>query len=534
MRVVVVLATIAMVSSLLFFLYDVRSVFLPGAGQLKWLGFWFVWAVVLIARYGRFAGGGVVPPSVYGAVLGFATFFVMAASPWESPDAGLLGPLSNGIILLVVWRFATSLTVSLSADLDPPSEAEGPKLYGLERLEMERMLKERRQEGPVSVYELGRRHAARRHARRTADPAKASRSVVRLVLVGLVIFALGEPALAAGHDAAAGRALVAMMVFLLAAALLMSAANCWTYLWRVRSQSGQVEPIMVARRLGSSFILMVLMLVGALATPGLLLHGRGEIAAPAPVGSSVAHGSGDRQATGEPSGQETVQDPSAEGRGGREEGGSSAGDGQGRRRSETARGDGVSFLATLSAWVGQVRGPLRLLILLIVGVALWRAAPGLLQGLRRGARLDRLAELWRRFLDAFGLRFRRSSRGSGSTAEDLGDPFVGLGELAGLEPRLGILESFVRLRLAWRIVGHVPDPQLTPTEMVASLPRSLGRLKEPSRRLAEIYCRAAYGDAPVTEQDLRDGLAALRQAQAEHQALAVSAGAEPSFDKVSR
>ena len=53
---VVPAAVIAMVASLLFYLVDVRSAFLGGGPQLKWIGFCFAVATVLIERYGHTQG----------------------------------------------------------------------------------------------------------------------------------------------------------------------------------------------------------------------------------------------------------------------------------------------------------------------------------------------------------------------------------------------------------------------------------------------------------------------------------------------
>ena len=55
-HVVVPAAVIAMVASLLFYLVDVRSAFLGGGPQLKWIGFCFAAATVLIERYGHREG----------------------------------------------------------------------------------------------------------------------------------------------------------------------------------------------------------------------------------------------------------------------------------------------------------------------------------------------------------------------------------------------------------------------------------------------------------------------------------------------
>ncbi|HEV7784072.1 MAG TPA: hypothetical protein VGQ28_01980, partial [Thermoanaerobaculia bacterium] len=54
-HVLVPAAVIAMVASMLFYLVDVRSAFLGGGPALKWIGFCFAVATVLIERY-RYRG----------------------------------------------------------------------------------------------------------------------------------------------------------------------------------------------------------------------------------------------------------------------------------------------------------------------------------------------------------------------------------------------------------------------------------------------------------------------------------------------
>lgn len=506
-------AVIAMVSALLFFLYDVRSVFLPGAGQLKWLGFWFVWGTVLIARYGRFAGAGfgALPATAYSAGLGFATFAVMLASPWEAPEAGIWGPLSNGVILIVVWRFASSLTVALSEDLERSSDDEGPRLFGLERLEMERLAREReaRGQGPSSVYELGRRRRLqeRRKNNKTADPDKASRSVVRLVIVGLAIFAFCEPVLLAGHGSAAGRALGAMVVFLLASALLSAAANCWGYLRRVRELGGEVEVGVVAQRLGAAFGLMAVLLLLALGTPGLQLQGRGELVPVGPDGPSIELESGDRAGD---RGSES-EPPGAEAEAAGDSQAESPADGDSATSAEGS-GSSAGAMGQMLSLVHLLRWPFRALLVLAALWALWQSLPALRLWLRErggGSWIGRLAAWWAGLFAGFGGRAGRNP--DGSKSEPLGDPFAALGELGRVESQAGVLESYARLRLFWRRVGYEPDPSRTPSEVVSSMPVGLRSLREPCARLVAVYSRCAYGDVGAEPEDLRVCVAALEE-----------------------
>ena len=77
---VVPAAVIAMVASLLSYLVDVRSAFLGGGPQLKWIGFCFAVATVLIERYRRVSGD-TDTQGCYTAVLGVATVSVMLIVP---------------------------------------------------------------------------------------------------------------------------------------------------------------------------------------------------------------------------------------------------------------------------------------------------------------------------------------------------------------------------------------------------------------------------------------------------------------------
>jgi len=119
-HVVVPAAVIAMVASLLWYLVDVRSAFLGGGPQLKWIGFCFAVATVLIERYGHSQVDQVLQ-GCYTAALGIATIMVMLAEPWESRSVGLGEKLANLLIIAAVWRFATKVTQGLSPEEGRPA-----------------------------------------------------------------------------------------------------------------------------------------------------------------------------------------------------------------------------------------------------------------------------------------------------------------------------------------------------------------------------------------------------------------------------
>lgn len=56
LHAIVPAAIIGMVYSFLFYLLLVRSIFFGNTGVLQWVGFLFVFAAVLTARYGRTRG----------------------------------------------------------------------------------------------------------------------------------------------------------------------------------------------------------------------------------------------------------------------------------------------------------------------------------------------------------------------------------------------------------------------------------------------------------------------------------------------
>lgn len=494
---------VAMVSALLFFLYDIRSVFLPGAGALKWLGFCFVVATVLIARFDRLQGGrleqGLLPAKAYGVLLAAATVGTMALSPWEAPEVGIWGPLSNGFIIYLVWRFASWLTLALSSDLDELEDS-GPKLYGLERLEMERLQQQRDGAGPISVYEIGRRRARSRISARESDPQKAASSIAKLTVLGLVIFALGEPALLAGHEHAGPKALAAMIVFLGSAALLSAAAGSFSDQKRLRRLGGHGGASAWFGRLAMAAALAVLMLAMALGTPGLRFAGSGEI-------QSLKVDNG-RVVDDGHEGEEPVEAEDERARRSDQPDDSDGGSSRQPAREDKLRESSRSLppFLSLMAKLGQF---LRLPFMIVAGILVLYGAirflPGLLKALASG-------DWGRRFRSAFrrlGLA-KRGGADHAQASQKILDPFRDLDRLAVLPADEAIPTAYRRLQDLWRRGGYAPADHLTPSERVAAMPMALRPLKDPSARLTEIYQRCAFGPEEPTNEDRRQVLDLLK------------------------
>lgn len=537
-------ACIAMVCSLLFFLYDVRSVFLPGSLELKWIGVCFVVATVLTARYARL-GGGMFSAGFYSSLLAFVTILVMAFSPWEAPQVGMIGPLSNAVIIGIVWRFAGRLTTLLSKDLDPEDEPD-ERLFGLERLEMERL--ERLRDGErASIYEIGRRARRRRQSREGSDPRQARLAVLRLSALGLVIFALGEPALLAGHELAAQRALGAMIVFLASGALILGAASSMHNAERLKDLGGEPALWGIAGRLAVVTVCMVVVLSVALTTPGLSLRGRGDIAPVTPnwwvEETETSRGSepqpdegaearseqseGDRQAreSGDGDAGEEQGAQGAEGDAGPESDTSGASDASGSSDSSDGAdggqdgdssldpGSAAAVLARLGHWL---KWPLLVAVALVALISAWRSA---------GHWSSLLKAFWQGFWNSlrgawaglFRFGFFRRSEGRGADGKGLRPPrdlstvFKDLDGLLDLEPREAVLVAYGRMLDVWRAAGHQPAENQTPAELVVSLPRSLAAVREPSGRLTDIYVRAAFGHQPTPVEDRRAAVDVLRE-----------------------
>ncbi|MEM7587656.1 MAG: hypothetical protein AAF560_29990, partial [Acidobacteriota bacterium] len=323
-HVVMPVATIAMVSALLFFLLDLRSISFGGSQTLKWVGFWFVTATVLIARYSHMTQDK-ERQGCYTVALTAATIAVMTVAPWESPPDGLAGPLVNVVIVLGIWRFASRLVAALS--LEGQSVASKPRLYGTERQQLEAWRKAQGHSAPSEDRSEPIELMTRRN-----PYARPNSAIIRLAALGLVIFAVGEPFLLNGPPAIGERALAAMIVFLFATGLVLACGAAIDTLQRVRKLRGEVSLAKLPGRTLAAALVMVMVLAVALAMPGLEYQGT---SATRQQGTSSADGSGDQGR-----GHGNDQEDASSGDSRHSDDATSSGDGQGSRESEQGRHSG--------------------------------------------------------------------------------------------------------------------------------------------------------------------------------------------------
>jgi hypothetical protein len=489
-------AIIAMVTAFLFYLLEVRSVFLGGGTGFKQVGLCFSAATVLIARYGRVSGGGGLDEGpgqgCYTVALAVATLLFMMTR------SGAVSFLPNLLILAAVWFFATRVTraLSLEGELDPPGQ--GP-LYGVKRLRIEEFRRRQQEEKGVAwgtLLKLGRK-APDAHGNPVA-------SVARLAALALVGFAVGEPWLLRAEPALAGRALADVIVFLFSASLVLAAGSAAGTLRHTLRAGGRVSPGVLPTRIALAALLSVAVLAAGLAIPWVQFRGHGQLRTtnrPGKTGTSENQTDARQSSTTRPGLKDAPQD----GRSGTASQPSDSGE---TREALQA----VPLVNVLSGLGHLLRIPLVLgILILIVLLILWSFG-SLLPGWR-----DLLARL------RAVLRGRLPERKT--RPAPLQDPFADLGTLATLPPRDAILAAYGRLLLALDQAGHPRPERTTPYEHLSSLPRHLHPYEAPARTLTDRYVVVAYGDGPATEGDREGVLAALEEVRGISRGLSSPLGA---------
>jgi hypothetical protein len=482
---VVPAAVIAMVASLLFYLVDVRSAFLGGGPQLKWIGFCFAVATVLIERYGHTQGDRELQ-GCYTAALGIATILVMMIEPWEI-SSGLGGKIANLLIVAAVWRFATKVTQGLSPEEGRPVQP-GLRLYGVERLRAEAWQREK-----------GAQPARKAPP---APPPSPAVSVARLAALALLGFALGEPVLLNAAPQTGVRALAAVVVFLFSTGIVLAAGSSLDSLRRAEWAGGQVSPLLVPGRLALAGGLLVLVLAAALAAPGLRFQGTGRLRPPAVHGEGAEEDHGDQRADGAgrprtpPPGEEPSRRGSRSGRDGEVRGES----GDTRDAAAALPGAAAGLIRLLGAAGKWLIVPLVLALALAGLWALARLWPQLAGW--RARMVDRWRNLLRRFAGLFKGRPRRPTRKA--------DPLADLEPLALLPPREAVLAAYLRFLDFLESLGSPRPAKATPYEVLHGLPASLRYLEDPARTLTELYVQAAYAAEPVGHDAGRRAIVTLK------------------------
>jgi hypothetical protein len=474
-HVIVPAAIIAMVAAFLFYLLEVRSVFLGGLGEretaFKQVGLCFAAATVLIARYGRVHGSANnANHGFYTIVLAIATLLFMLQA------SGAASFVPNVLIIAAVWRFATGVTgaLSLEGELDHIPFPPGPRLYGLERLRFEAFRKKQEEKGIA----WGRN--AKRSQQKPDTHGNPVAAVARLAALALLGFAVGEPFLLRAAPEVAERALADVIVFLFATALVLAAGSAAGTLRHTLSAGGRVSAGVLPARLALAAFLSVLVLAAALALPGVHFQGQGDLQrtnSPGETGPGESRTDGRQSTHGR---SDTQEGPPGGDRG--ENGTAPQPQPNGVRPSPAP---GIPLVNALSVLGKLLLIPLVLGILLLALFAIRYFPPAF--------------PTWRDLLARLRDWLRARLPQPKPRSVPLADPFENLWTLNSLAPRDAVLAAYRRLLLALDQAGHPRAERTAPYEHLNALPKRLTPIAAPAQALTDLYVVVAYDDAVVTD-----------------------------------
>ncbi len=224
LHVVVPAAIIGMVYAFLFYLLLVRSIFFGNTGVLQWVGFLFIFATVLTARYGR-TRGDKATQALYSIVLFAATSMAMVT---RSPTTA--SAVANIVMLGVVWLYATGVTLALSLEGKGETSTRG-----------------------------------------------AVAPVVGLGVLAMLVFAAGEPFMLNASPEIAIQAILAIISFLLFTGVALAAASTVSQARRAYRTGGDVSLGVIRQRIGAAALVVLLVIGLGLAIPGVEYSGSGRL-----------------------------------------------------------------------------------------------------------------------------------------------------------------------------------------------------------------------------------------------------------------
>jgi hypothetical protein len=488
-HVVVPAAVIAMVASFLFYLVDVRSAYLGGGPSLKWIGFCFAVATVLIERYGR-SGEDAHLHGFYTWALAGATALVMLAAPWETQKRNPWETFANLVIVALVWRFATRVTRGLSPEAG--QDVRGKGMFARDLLGMEPWHREGETASRPSPHPKAP----------PAVPRNSAATVARLAAVALLAFALGEPVLLAASPRIGEKALAAVVVFLFSTGVVLAAGSALSALRRVEAAGGYVSPRLVPGRVALAALLLGMVLASALAMPGLRFQGTGQLRPLTTHGEGAEKDRGYQETSNPDPSSSTIPEKvlGSEAPSGL---GDQAGDSL-RNPSQASRSPGVRA-GGLLGWLAVAGEWLRVpLILLLLSVGLWglfRLWP-LLKGWR-----SRASDRWRALLERLAGLLPRPRHRDRPAA----DPLLGLEPLLHLPAREAVLAAYHRFLALLESLGHTRSGKATPYEILNGLPPYLRPLEASARSLTDLYVLAAYAAEPVEPGARERAITALQE-----------------------
>jgi hypothetical protein len=217
-------AVIGMVYSLLFYLLLIRSLFFGNTGSLQWIGFLFIMATVLTARYGRTRNDSMTQAAYTIVMLAATGMALMTRS--ESTAAAI----SSMVLLALVWLYATGVTYALSL------EGKGEKST----------------HGAVAP-------------------------VVGLGVFAIIGFAIGEPFMLNAPPEVAIQAILAIIMYLLSTGLVLAAASTTSQARRAFRAGGTVALRVMPLRIGVAAIIALALMAVSLSIPGVHYSGTGRL-----------------------------------------------------------------------------------------------------------------------------------------------------------------------------------------------------------------------------------------------------------------
>ena len=466
-------AVILMVGAFLFFLLDVRSVFFSESMAIRRVAFCFAAATVLIARYNKMYSAK-ERHWLYTLVLAFATSLVMLKFSRSPQDL-----IVNILVVAVVWWFATRITECL--DIGEEVEREVLRIYGVERLDWERV---HRKFGLSHLNGLPKGERAEAEEKKFEKVRKKlnrnpSSAVARLAVIGLAAFALGEPVLLSGPPEAGLRAIVAVVVFLLATGVVMSAGSAIGVYSRVRKPGGSPSIGVVPAKTAIAFILLIIVLSASLTVPGIAYRGSGELTPQIDQIDSSRRVKPDDKQSEQMDESKASED---KGRGG---------------KAPSSPGAFFNFIASL--------GKLLLIPLVLLGIGGFIYALVKLLPFLKDRTLG-IKGLFRNLLAKLRSMLRPQRKERDSDAPRRKDILRALKMIEGQAPRETILLAYECLQGFFSLLGYKRPADNTPYEILRSLPRRFEFLKEPAVSITELYVQTAYSRKPVTSDESRNVL----------------------------
>ncbi len=325
--------------------------------------------------------------------------------------------------------------------------------------------------------------------------------MARLVVIGVIAFALGEPILLAGPPEMGQRALAAVIVFILAAGVVLAAASSAGTFRHTLQAGGKASLSMVPVKIVLAILLLAGVLAVGLGVPGLNYEGSGRLEIKVEPGGA---GSGRKSESSSKSEGKSSQGEKGK-QGERKQGQSGKGERSGRQSS--GRGSSAKspaqWIFSLFAGLGKLL--MIPLILFTVGFMLYMLVKlwPVLKGLRGG-----IGERFRRWLEKLRAMMRRRKRAD-SVREEMVDPLVLMAGIPGLEPREAIIAAYGCFVVFLQGLGYKRIERLTPYEYLSGMPEQFDYLDKPAHSLTELYVLTAYGVGEPTQRDGQDAVDSL-------------------------